>query len=148
MKHRIAVLAAALALPFSMMACSDDEPANAVPDDVWTVVEDYRQAWNDYDSEAFLGLVTENYHFVMNGTETDAQTQAGYISGTMQSTEWEGTNVGDSIVAGDGPYYVAVTNRLTTAATPDGVEGLSTITVVDDDGVLKVSEHVYEGGTP
>jgi len=148
MKSRIAVLAAALALPFSAVACSDDEPANAVPDDVWAVVEDYTQAWNDYDGEAFRSVVTEDYHFVTGGMETGVEAQANLISTALSSQDWAAETVGDPIVAGDGPYYVAITNQLTSASSPDGVEGMSTVTVVDDNGALKVSEHVYEGMVP
>jgi hypothetical protein len=148
MKNRAVLIAATIALPFSMIACSDDEPANAVPDDVSSVVEAYTASWNDYDSDAFLAVVTDDYVFVNNGTETDVETQANIIDGTLSSANWSADQVGDSIVAGDGPYHVAVTNILTTSGSPEGVEGLSTVTVVDDGGDLKVSEHIYVGENP
>jgi hypothetical protein len=149
MKNRTALLAATIALPFSMIACSDDKPANAVPDDVSSVVEAYTASWNDYDSDAFLAVVTDDYVFVNNGTETDDATQASFIGGGgLESMDWSADEVGDSIVAGDGPYYVATTNTLTTSGSPEGVEGLSTLTVVDDGGELKVSEHTYVGENP
>ena len=56
------------------------------------------------------------------------------IGGGAQSGGYSSDQVGDSIVAGNGPYYVAVTNTITTSGSPKGVEGLSTLTVVDDGG--------------
>ena len=144
MKHRTAILLAAGVLPFTQLACSDDEPANAVPDDVWSVVEQYTAAWNDYDDGAFLEHVTEDYVFVAGNTEVDSETQAGYIGeGSLANSGWSAEVIGDPIVAGDGPYDVAVTNLVTMNGTP--TEGLSLVTVVDDDGELKVAEHIWMG---
>lgn len=144
MKYRTAVLLAAGVLPFTQLACSDDEPANAVPDDVWTLIEDYSAAWNDYDGVAFLETVTEDYVFVAGNTEVDSETQAGYIGeGSLANSGWSAEVIGDPIVAGDGPYDVAMTNLVTMNGTP--TEGLSLVTVVDDDGELKVAEHIWMG---
>ena len=147
MKHRIALLATAVALPFSMLACSDDEPANAVPDDVQAVVDEYQASWNDYDSEAFLELVTDDYVFINGNTETEREAQADIIGdGTLSGSGWSAEAIGDPIAAGDGPYQVAMTNHLEWRNSPDGEDGISTVTVVDDDGELKVSEHVWVTG--
>jgi hypothetical protein len=142
MKNRIPLLAAVVGLPFVSLACSDDEPANAVPDDVGSVVQEYAASWNDYDSEAFLELVTADYVFISEGSETDREAQAGIIGdGALSTIGFFVEDVGDSIAIGDGPYYVASTQTLDT----DGgtVEGISTVTVVDDGGELKVSEHIW-----
>lgn len=144
MKYRTAILLAAGVLPFTQLACSDDEPANAVPDDVWTLIEDYTAAWNDYDDGAFLDHVTEDYVFVTDTSESDREAQAEVIgAGTLSGMSWSAEVIGDPIVAGDGPYDVAVTNRITM----NGIEtdGLSMVTVVDDDGELKVAEHIWTG---
>ena len=144
MRYRTAALLTAGLLPFTQLACSDDEPANAVPDDVWTVVEQYTAAWNDYDDGAFLEHVTEDYVFITDTSESDRDAQAEVIgAGSLSGMGWSAEVIGDPIVAGDGPYDVAVTNRVTM----NGIEtdGLSMVTVVDDDGELKVAEHIWTG---
>lgn len=142
MKNRSIMLAAAVALPFASLACSDDEPANAVPDEVWSVVQEYADSWNDYDGEAFLELVTADYVFVDDGTETDRDAQADFIgNGALSAMGFVAEDIGDPIAVGDGPYLVATTQALDMSG--QTTEGISTVTVVDDGGELKVSEHIW-----
>ena len=147
MKNRIAILAA-IALPFTMIGCSDDDPANAIPDDVQSVVDAYSASWNEYDAEAFNAVVTDDYMFINSVTGADA-TKAAQAGGMamLESMSWNAEqDVGDGIAAADGPWYVAVSNTLTT--TNSYAEGISVLTTVDDGGVLKVSEHIYTGTQP
>lgn len=144
MKYRTAALLTVGVLPLTQLGCSNDEPENAVPDDVWSVVEDYSAAWNDYDGAVFLATVTDDYVFVAGESEVDRDSQAGYIGeGSLANSGWSAAVIGDPIVAGDGPYDVAITNLVTMNGT--ATEGLSMVTVVDDGGEMKVAEHIWMG---
>lgn len=146
MRTQIAILAAC-ALPLAMIGCSDDDSANAIPDDVQSVVDAYSASWNEYDAEAFNAVVTDDYMFINSVTGADAtkEAQAGGMS-MLESTSWNAESLGDGIAAADGPWYVAISNTLTT--TNSNAEGISVLTIVDDGGVLKVSEHIYTGTQP
>lgn len=148
MKTRIPLLAAAIALLFSMVACSSDD-AMPVPSEVQSVVDSYTSSWNEDDGDAFRTVVTDDYMFInaRTGAASDVDTQANVIDGMLESNGWNAEDV-DLFVAGDGPYYVAVLNTSTSNATPDGVDGMSTFTIIDDGDDLKVSEHIYVGPTP
>lgn len=148
MKNRISVLAAVIALPFSMVACSSDD-ATTVPSEVQSAVDSYLASWNEYDADAFRAVVTDDYVFTNSntGATADVDAQATVIDGTLEGIGWNAEDV-DLLVAGDGPYYVAVLNTLTSNSSPDGVDGMSTVTIIDDGGELKVSEHIYVGPTP
>jgi hypothetical protein len=148
MRSRILAVAAALVLPLTFIGCSDDDASSTVPSDVETVIDTYSQAWSDYDSEAFLAIVTDDYRHVSENGEFDATEQAAAFQGG-RSLNFTAERTGDLIGTGDGPYYVAQGNLLKGGGFPtDGVVGISTFTVVDDGGTLKVSEHVFIGELP
>jgi hypothetical protein len=49
-------------------------------------------------------------------------------------------------MTGDGPWYVSVVEHFTsTGYGPDGADGVSTFTIVEDGGILKVARHFYVG---
>ena len=56
---------------------------------------------------------------------------------------WEA--VGDPIVSGDGPWLVGqvIRSNKDNLVYPDGLDALSIMTVVDDDGTLKVSRDIF-----
>ena len=143
MKNRILTAAAVLVLPLAFIGCSDDDSDSGVPDDVQTVLDTYTQAWNDYDSEAFLVVVTDDYRFMSETGEFDAIEQAEAIAAS-RSLNISVESQGDLIGAGDGPYYVAEVAVIKGGTFPaDGIDGINTITVIDDGGTLKVSEHIF-----
>ena len=148
MRNRILAVAAALVLPLTFIGCSDDDSSSTVPDDVETLLDAYTQAWTDHDGEAFLAVVTDDYRQISDNGELDATEQAAGIQAGA-SFNFTAEAQGDQIGAGDGPYYVAQGNLLKGGGFPDdGVVGISTFTVVDDGGTLKVSEHVFVGELP
>jgi hypothetical protein len=117
----------------------------ATTDEVQQLIDDYHDAWNDHDGDAYLELVTDDAVFVTSLASTPAATQARTIS-AGERTDWQVEPVGEPIMTGDGPWYVAQANRLTAAVYPDdGYEGLSILTIVDDDGTLLVDRHLYVG---
>jgi len=147
MRTPIAILAACV-LSLTMVGCSDDDAANAIPDDVKAVVDAYSASWNDYDAEAFNAVVTDDYMFINTTVdrETTKEQQAASME-MLESGNWNAEQVGDGISAGEGPWFVSISNALT-ATNSDGAAGISVLTVVDDGGVLKVLEHIYTGTQP
>lgn len=148
MKKLIAILAAC-ALPLAAAGCSDDDPANSVPDDVEAVVNDYIASWNNYDAEAFAALVTDDYMFIDDGfgAENTKDQQMSDMP-LLDAAGWHADVIGDMIAADDGTYYVAVTNSLTTTNGGEAEQGISVVTVVDEGGVLLVQKHTYTGARP
>ena len=122
-------------------------PATAPSDDVAQLWDDYTDAWNNSDGDAFLGLVTSDYTFVTEQGTTSAADQAREID-VLDAYGWSVTPVGEQIMAGDGPWYMTQVNRVenaTSALGAGGVEGISVLTIVDDGGVLRVSNHTFFG---
>jgi len=143
MRQRIRAtgLAICAVLAFGLVSCSDDDTDTSISDEVQELMDEYTQAWNDNDGDAFLSLVTDDFRMVSSATETNAAQQASIIE---QRWNWTVEEVGEGVMTGDGPYYVAVVDRLE-SETAETLNGVSTVTVVDDGGMLKVSEHVYTG---
>lgn len=121
---------------------SDDSP---VSNEIQQLLDDYHRAWNSWDGDAYLELVTEDGSFVMPGRTTTPEQQAMIIEG-LERFDWHVETVGEPIVAGDGPWYVTQAHHLTGTAYPeDGHQGISTFTIVDDNGTLRISQHLYTG---
>ena len=116
----------------------------APSDDVAQLWDDYSDAWNNYDGDAFLALVTPDYTFVTEQGTTSAASEAAYING-LGSYDWQVTPVGEPIMAGDGPWFVSQVNRVEQSNWSEPVEGISVLTIVDDGGVLRVSNHTFYG---
>lgn len=115
----------------------------AVSGEIETLLEDYRAAWNDYDSEAFLALVTDDYTFEFAGDVTTAEEQAAGIANS-EFINGHVEKVGAPIMFGDGPnYFVAEANR-TTSSDID-MDGISLFTIVQDGDVYKIHSHVVVG---
>ena len=120
------------------------ESETAAPAAVEELLADYYSAFNNYDGEAILALTTEGFVHD-NGFRTYDQTgMAALVSGALQGVGFRVEKVGDPIVAGDGPYYVAEVNHLTDAS--EATEhGISTFVVVDTSDGLKIASHIWSG---
>jgi hypothetical protein len=117
-------------------------PGTAPSDDVAQVWDDYTEAWDNSDGDAFLQLTTSDYTFVTEQGTNTAAAQANAIN--MLGPSWSVTPIGERTMAGDGPWYVSQVN-LVEGVSFAPVEGVSVLTIVDDDGVLRVSNHVFFG---
>jgi hypothetical protein len=120
------------------------ESETAAPAAVEELLNDYGAAWNNYDGEAFLALTTADYVHDNGRVTYDQARTANLISIDLKAMNWQLEQVGDRIVSGDGPYYTAEVNQLTSGSTQAN-DGISTIVVVDTDDGLKVSSHVWTG---
>ena len=72
-----------------------------------------------------------------------ATSQAAFIN-RLGDYDWQVTQVGEPIMAGDGPWFVSQVNRVEDNRT-GAVEGISVLTIVDDGGVLRVANHMFFG---
>ncbi len=119
---------------------------SGVPADVIQAIEDYNDAWNSYDGQAFLAMTTDDYimHTERYGDWTQ-QDQALTVGDTV-THDWHSEWIGRPIGTGDGPWYVARAAHLEADMyPPEGIDGLSTfMVVVDDDGVMKIARHTFQ----
>ncbi len=121
-----------------------------VPEEIRALIDDYLGAFNDYNGEALLKLVTADYALDMAShpislVQHEAETVE--MMKDMKSREWQETQIGEPIMIGDSPWFVSVAERHTATSGygPNGANGISTFTIVDDDGNLKVARHTYVG---
>ena len=140
----VALAIALLALGAWAIYQQTAESETAGPAAVEELLDDYTAAWDNYDGEAFLALTTESYVHDNGRTIYRQAATATLITGMLQTTKFKGEQVGDRIVTGDGPYYAAVVNQLSTYSTPSG-DGISTFVIVDTDDGLKVASHIWRG---
>jgi hypothetical protein len=119
-------------------------PDTAPSGDVAQVWDDYMDAWNNYDGDAYLELTTDDYTFVTETGTNTAASQAAYIDG-LGAYDWQVTPVGEPTMAGDGPWFVSQVNRVEDNTMTEPVEGISVLTIVDDGGVLRVANHTFFG---
>lgn len=140
----IAVVGLAAWLIFDQVS----EAGTATTSDIEALLDDYANAWNDYDGARFLELVTDDFRFEQSGVATNtAERQAVLLEGGS-GIDWAVETVGEPIMHGDGPWYVAQANRITTAISPaEGHEGLSVFIIVEEDGELLLRRHTYFGRT-
>ena len=124
-------------------------PDTAVTGEIQTLLDDYLGAWNNYDEEAFQEQITSSYVLHMVGGPVTITRQAEEASEMLRPLEadgWREEVIGEPIMTGDGPWYVSVVEHFTsTGYGPDGADGVSTFTIVEDGGTLKVARHSYVG---
>jgi hypothetical protein len=117
----------------------------AVTSEVDTLLDDYMAAWNDYDADVFLALVTDGYTFEGFGEVNTAEEEAVGIA-QLGNYDWNVELIGDRTMVGDGPtYVVAQPNRVN--STLADYEGVSLFTIVERDGVYLISNHSFTGMT-
>ena len=126
-----------------------EESETAVTEEIQAVIDTYLAAWNSYDGEAFIELVTSDYALDMTSRPTSmilqAQETSELING-LAARDWKEAVIGEPSMTGDGPWFVSVVEHFTAPDYgPQGADGVSTFTIVDDDGTLKVARHTYVG---
>ena len=140
----IAVTVALVGLGAWVIIDRSSTPATAPSDDIAQVWDDYTDAWNNYDGDAFLEITTDDYTFVSEMGTASATSQAASING-MGRYDWQVTPVGERVMAGDGPWFVTQVDRVEDSTMTEPVEGISVMTIVDDGGVLRVANHTFYG---
>ena len=119
-------------------------PATAPTDDIATLVDDYHDAWNNYDGDALVALVTDNFVFDDGISSLTAEQTANRIE-ALAGYDFNVAQLDEQQMVGHGPWYVSVANELTGVSVAG--EGFSVLKIVDDAGSLKVAGHTYIGGS-
>ncbi|MBT8240503.1 MAG: hypothetical protein KJN63_04690 [Acidimicrobiia bacterium] len=138
-------------------ARDSDSPAGSAPEtEVEEVVADYFATLNAYDRDGFAELTTDAYmafatdELSPSAGATQEQTREEYLGDLeawMPLSEVEYERLGEPLRIGspDGAWHVAESWQMR-STTPDDVTivdaGISIITVVDDDGTLRVARDV------
>lgn len=143
-----------------------DAPTPSVPEtsvsaEIDQLVGDYFAAYNDYDADAVRAVITDGYvlyegqSYEPDRTVStpvcqayDAAQMLGYVEGYNRQFEDQFERLGKPIMSGDGPWLVAQVIRLTSKDHLGGVEGISTLTVIDESGSLKVARDIFVGFEP
>ena len=114
-------------------------------------IDEYNTAWEEQDPEALLAVVTddfvEEYHYytqlddhVSVSTDSFGATEAASYAA---SSDFQIELSGESIVVGDGPWFVSVAESQTGGG--NAYEGTTAYVVVDDDGTLKLARKSWVG---
>lgn len=150
-----------LLLLASLGACVSSDSTKtsetAVSVEIDQIFDDYIAAFNDYDVDAVRAMTTDGYmsyatawdpHFAVS-TPLDRYRN---LKGVLEMVElyyppieiqWE--RLGDPIMTGDGPWLVSqvIHSMSNEPQYPNGIEGISTLTIVDEAGTLKVARNVF-----
>ena len=125
---------------FDYLGEAEVAPSSAVSQ----LVDDYTQAWNEYDEAAFLELTTAGYRFeAAGGMDYRQADQANQIGSVLPRFAWNVERLAAPMVTGDDPYYVSWPIRVTTNIRE--AEGIAILTVVSDGDGYLVSRHVVIG---
>lgn len=116
---------------------------SAVTGDIETLLDDYMAAWNDYDSDAFLALVTDSYTFEGFGEVNTAEQEAAGIA-QLGNYDWHVELTGDRTMTGDGPTYLVAQPNRVTSVTGD-YDGISVFTILERGGVYLITHHSFAG---
>jgi len=132
-------------------------PETAIPAEIERLVEDYCAVFNTYDADAFEALIAEGY--TAYRTEFDSQhavssgiaetSPAEWVIASLKSyyanLEYHVERRGQPIISGEGPWLVSqvIFERFNDPRYPNGVEGISTLTIVHEDSTLKVARDIY-----
>ena len=112
-----------------------------VPSEVLATVDGYVDALNDGTIDEMLAFTTARYEFENQGYTFSADEMRANF--TLAQTQQLRVDMTDRMATGDGPYYVSTSD----AAQRGGVifEGISTFTIVEENGEWKIARHYYVG---
>ena len=104
----------------------------------------YANAWNTYDGEAFLGLVTADYQFydTVGQPADNAEATAAMITTDLPRYDWAVETQGPAQMTGD-EYTVHVSQVDGTTSGMGDDQGISVMTLVIRDGAWKIRQHTF-----
>lgn len=148
----VVVLAVAL-VALGAWVVSDLTATNATeaPAEVQALLDGYREAWNTYDGEAFLGYVSNGYTFDDHRNVRDALGTATLIE-SMGPSGFSTELAGDYVFVPDNDatmYSVSAPNVLGNNSNSDSANGISLYRIVNfpNEG-WKITYHKYVGEVP
>ena len=149
LKIAVAVLAV-VALGFGAViaynAVSGDD--SAAPVEVTQLLDDFATAYAENDADLMQAIITDDYFitqdFYMAGEATPHHTAAGPFNRVLlRSSTLRIERFGEPIVAGDGPWFVAVGENWVDSF--NRYEGTADYVIEDDGGTLKIDKYYWAG---
>jgi hypothetical protein len=144
----------------SLVGCAVSETTNretAISAEIDQVLEDYITAFNNYDLEAIEAVLAEGYMLYETSWDTLSSVStpltreydrgevltAADIWYPAQETQWE--RLGEAVMTGDDPWLVSQVIHVTSnnPLYPYGIEGITILTIIDENGTLKVARDVF-----
>ena len=144
-------------------ACSNgDDAAGADGDgtagaDIDQLLDDYLTAWEENDVAAFEAIVSDRW-YVLNEyiyEEVGSDFPVKVVSDNAEeaafkvefNSGWQIEQIGDRIITGDGPWFVSVAENWIPTGESETIdlEGHASYAVVEQDGILKVTNHYWAG---
>lgn len=155
--NRILLSAILLVVLTILGACASSETAqnseNAITPEIDQLINDYFVSYNNYDSDALQALITERYELVavdssLSGSiikcdSYNAKTMLSDVAGYNKRNEYHFERLGEPIMTGTGPWLVSQVIIETNINNPDGFEGISTLTIVEEGGQLKIDSDIF-----
>jgi hypothetical protein len=125
---------------------ADDTPD--VPAEVTRVLDDFGTAYATADGDLFTSIVTEDYFFnerfyAADAVVPDFTTAGPRTERIVSSSTFQVERFGDVIVAGDGPWMVAVGEVWTDPF--NRWDGVANYVMVDDGGEVKIATYDWVG---
>lgn len=132
-------------------------PETAVSAEIDQLFEDYIAAFNAYDADALQALITEGYtayhtefdsHYAISSGMAETSPREWVIAGLKSyypNLEYYTERRGQPIMSGDDPWLVSqvIFEKFNDPKYPNGAESISTLTVVDKGGILKVTRDIF-----
>lgn len=152
----VVVLATALiGLGIWAMLRDGHSTATAATSEINQLVDDYLAAANAYDADSWLAAVSDDFIYYQSPfhpifassspAEHDATAEEiarrFHPLGQYPTNEFRWERLGEPIMTGVGPWNVSQAIQLTTSGYV--LEGVTTLTIVDEDGTLKVAREVF-----
>lgn len=121
------------------------------------VFEDYITVFNNYDLEAIDAVLADGYMLYETSWDTGSSVStpltreydrgevltAAEILYPGEETQWE--RRGEAVMTGDDPWLVSQVILVTSnnPLYPNGIEGISILTIIEENGTLKVARDVF-----
>ena len=132
-------------------------PETAITPELDQLLEGYFAAYNDYDVDALKAVITDGYVLYEGRSfsnlnvsspvceDYEAAEMFLYVEGYNKENEYHFERLGEPIMSGDGPWIVSQVLQVSWKDHPNGVSGISTFTIVDEDGTPKVARDIFVG---
>ena len=148
------LVVAVIALAAWVIVERGSDADSAMPEDIEALIDDYLEAWEQRDEEAMRNIVTLD--FVVNEyyyegsidrvfmTEVISDDLEGVLNvGFSPRREWTTEQVGDPIIVGEGPWFVAIGENWILETWR--ADGMAHYVIVEENGKLKIANHYWAG---
>jgi hypothetical protein len=144
----------ALAVILGALLVFDSESGSAIPTEVAQVIADFEYSIVTHDAATMEAVLTEDffssqYSFAQGADSMysdESMDRAHFIRYTAYAPDWRVETMDESIVVGDGPWYVSV-HQAWIIQDLSRWEGLATYTVVDQGRTKRIAHYQFVATT-